>query len=154
MRWWYWSKVFQHNHWRKNYKYTLRRKSQYMGAIISRYLCSKTIFVNALTKMVFKQSYLEMIAPLGRKNNKMRWENFTSSFKGYIFFNQTFTLCRATAKICAFTLMTLATVQPFSFSLTPNRSWKFFAPVVLLSFPSSQFTHPRACWAVALHWLL
>ena len=43
-----------------------------MGAIISRYLCSKTIFVNALTKMVFKQRYLEMIAPLGRKNNKMR----------------------------------------------------------------------------------
>ena len=77
VRWWYWSKVFQHNHWRKNYKYTLRRKSQYMGAIISRYLCSKTIFVNALTKMVFKQRYLEMIAPLGRKNNKMRWENLS-----------------------------------------------------------------------------
>ena len=43
-----------------------------MGAIISRYLCSKTIFVNALAKMVFKQRHLEMIASLGRKNNMMR----------------------------------------------------------------------------------
>ena len=88
-----------------------------MGAIISRYLCSK----NALAKMVFKQRHLEMIASLGRKNNMMRKSILHLASRDF-FFNQTLTLCRATAKICAFTLMTLATVQPFSFSLTPNRS--------------------------------
>ena len=73
-----------------------------MGAIISRYLCSKTIFVNALAKMVFKQRHLEMIASLGRKNNMMRKSILHLASRDFFFQSDTHSMQSNSQNLCLY----------------------------------------------------